>query len=153
MSPPGSSPRDDDPRGRPRSRSQLDAQAYRTEEVGQMTSATVGGGRVVGGTDPGWIAILVLGLATTVLGVVLIANPFASAWTLAVLVAIGLMANGILELFHYRTTHSAGDVVAGILLLIGGIVAIAWPDITLWALALVVGLSIVLGGAAKTTAA
>ena len=58
-----------------------------------MTSATVGGGRVFGGADPGWIATLVLGLATAVLGVVLIANPFASARTLALLVAIGLIVH------------------------------------------------------------
>ena len=35
-----------------------------------MSSATVGGARVFGGADPGWIATLILGPATTVLGVV-----------------------------------------------------------------------------------
>jgi uncharacterized membrane protein HdeD (DUF308 family) len=123
------------------------------EEVGHMTSATVGGGRVAGGVDAGWVATLVLGLATTALGVILIANPFASAWTLAVLVAIGLVANGLLELLRSRRTHRAVDVVAGILWIVGGIIAVAWPDITLWALAVVVGLSIVFGGAVKGTAA
>lgn len=118
-----------------------------------MTSATVGGNRVVSGTDPGWVATLILGLVTLVLGIVLVANPFASAWTLAILVAIGLMVNGFLELLQSRRTHRAADTVTGILWLIGGIVAIAWPHITLWILALVAGLSIVFGGAVKATAA
>jgi uncharacterized membrane protein HdeD (DUF308 family) len=43
--------------------------------------------------------------------------------------------------------------VAGGLWIVGGIFAIAWPHITLWALAVLVGLSIVFGGAVKTTAA
>jgi uncharacterized membrane protein HdeD (DUF308 family) len=118
-----------------------------------MTSATVGGGRAVGGADFGWTATLVLGLATTALGIILIANPFASAWTLAVLVALGLIANGLLQLLQSRRTHHTADVVAGIVWLIGGIVAVAWPKITLWALAVVVGLSILFGGAVKSTAA
>ncbi len=118
-----------------------------------MTSATVGGGRAVGRADGDWIWTLVLGIATTVLGVVLVANPFASAWTLALLVAIGLMANGVLDIVRSWRAHRTGGIVAGVLLVLGGIVAIAWPDITLWALAVVVGLSILFHGAVKGTAA
>jgi uncharacterized membrane protein HdeD (DUF308 family) len=116
-----------------------------------MTSATVGGRQV--GADIGWVSTLFLGLAALVLGVVLVLNPFASAWTLALLVGFGLIADGVLDIVRSRQAHRTAGVVAGALLVLGGIVAIAWPDVTLWALALIVGFSIVLAGAATTTAA
>src|SRR3954447_8858681 len=117
-----------------------------------MTSATVGGRRSVG-TDMDWIATLVLGVSALVLGIILVANPFASAWTLALLVAVGLIVDGVLDIVRSRRAHHTAGVVAGALLVLGGIVAVAWPDVTLWALALIVGFSILLAGAAKATAA
>ena len=117
-----------------------------------MTSATVGGRRTAG-TDMIWVSTLILGLSALVLGIILIANPFASARTLALLVAIGLIVDGVLDIVRSQRAHHTPGMVAGGLLVLGGIVAFAWPDVTLWALALIVGFSILLAGAAKLTAA
>src|SRR4051812_36485091 len=118
-----------------------------------MTSATVGDARTLGGFGQDWIITLLLGTATLILGIVLILNPFTSAWTLALLAGIGLLANGVLQLFRSVRAHDTGGIVAGVLLVLGGIIAIAWPGITLWALAVVVGVSILVGGAGKGAAA
>jgi uncharacterized membrane protein HdeD (DUF308 family) len=89
-----------------------------------------------------------------VLGVVVMANPFATARTLAILVAIGLLVHGVLEgLRARRTPRPAISLASAALLVLGGIVALIWPGITLWILAVVVGMSIVLSGAVKVTAA
>jgi uncharacterized membrane protein HdeD (DUF308 family) len=89
-----------------------------------------------------------------VLGIVIMANPFASARTLAILVAVGLLVHGVLEgLRARRTPRPVMSLAAAALLVLGGIVALFWPGITLWVLAVVVGMSIVLSGAVKVTAA
>jgi len=97
---------------------------------------------------------ILLGVATVVLGLVLITNPFASARTLALLVGVGIVADGILELARARRSgHVGASAAAGTVLVLGGIVALVWPQITLWALAVLVGASIFLGGAVRLTAA
>jgi uncharacterized membrane protein HdeD (DUF308 family) len=122
------------------------------EEI--MTSATVGHGRAVGGTDHSWAWTLVLGVATACLGVVILANPFATARTLAILVAVGILVHGLIEVFRFRQSpQPTATLGAGVLLVIGGLVALFWPGITLWVLALVVGFTIVLAGATRLTAA
>jgi uncharacterized membrane protein HdeD (DUF308 family) len=101
-----------------------------------------------------WRSTLLLGITTVVLGLVLIANPFASARTLAILVAVGIVADGVLEIARSRHTgHPGMSAAAGAVLVVGGLVALFWPQITLWALAVIVGMSIFLGGAVRLTAA
>jgi uncharacterized membrane protein HdeD (DUF308 family) len=119
-----------------------------------MTSATFGPGRAVGTAEHAWLVPVVLGAATVVLGVVVLANPFATARTLAILVAIGLLVHGVLEALRARRTpRPVMSLASAALLVLGGIVALIWPGITLWILAVVVGMSIVLSGAVKVTAA
>ncbi|HSP38144.1 MAG TPA: DUF308 domain-containing protein [Frankiaceae bacterium] len=119
-----------------------------------MTSATAGPGRAVGMTEHAWLLPVVLGAGTVVLGLVVMANPFATARTLAILVAIGLLVHGLLDgLRARRAPRPAAAFAAAGLLVLGGIVALVWPGITLWILAVVVGMSIVLSGAVKATAA
>ena len=119
-----------------------------------MTSATFGHGRAVETEQHYWIPTVVLGTATVILGLVLISNPFASARTLAVLVAIGIIVHGALEaLRSRRSPNPAAALGAGALLVVGGIIALVWPEITLWILAVIVGMSILLAGAVKVTAA
>jgi uncharacterized membrane protein HdeD (DUF308 family) len=119
-----------------------------------MTSATVGPGRAVHGADHSWAWTIALGAATACLGVVVVANPFASARTLAVLVAIGVIAHGLIELVRFRRSpRPTATLATGAVLVLGGLVALFWPGITLWVLAVVVGLTIVLAGASRVTAA
>jgi uncharacterized membrane protein HdeD (DUF308 family) len=52
-----------------------------------------------------------------------------------------------------RYGSSTLSVVAGVVLIVAGIVALSWPGITLWALAVVTGLGLIVSGAVRITAA
>jgi uncharacterized membrane protein HdeD (DUF308 family) len=100
-----------------------------------------------------WWVFLLLGAAAVVVGLILLFDLVAAVGTLVVFVALGLIFTGLGELTaasRYRTTLS---VVAGVLLIAAGVVALAWPGITLWALAVVTGVGLLLSGAARTIAA
>jgi uncharacterized membrane protein HdeD (DUF308 family) len=67
---------------------------------------------------------------------------------LAILIGVSLIVGGFLE----ASVADPADVgwpgwVAGGLLVIAGVVALVWPDITLWALAVASGVALVVGGA------
>lgn len=100
-----------------------------------------------------WWVFLLLGAASVVVGLILLLDLVAAVGTLVVFVSFGLIFTGLGELMassRYRTTLS---VVAGVLLIAAGVIALAWPDITLWALAVVTGISLLLSGTARTSAA
>ncbi|EIV93357.1 HdeD family acid-resistance protein [Frankia sp. QA3] len=97
-----------------------------------------------------WPALLVLGLAVTVLGLLLIFNPFATAGTLAVLAGVALVLSGIGEtIAAARAENSAGTAFFGILLILGGIVVLMWPGVTLRVLALLVGAILIITGVVR----
>ena len=64
--------------------------------------------------------LIVVGGALVVLGLVLLANPFAAIWILGVLI--------------------------GVSLIVGGLAVLAWPDATLLVLALLIGLRTLVNG-------
>jgi uncharacterized membrane protein HdeD (DUF308 family) len=96
----------------------------------------------------GWWATILVGFALVALGLWLLTNLYESVTVLALLVGVSLLAGGLLEV---ATANKAGTGwagwVAGGLLAIAGIVVLAWPDITLWALAVAAGLGLMAGGA------
>jgi uncharacterized membrane protein HdeD (DUF308 family) len=98
------------------------------------------------------VAIGLLGLAAVVLGVVLLFEPVAAARTLALLVGLAFLVGGLLEIalgWAGAQTRRWGGIVLGGVLVLGGILAIAWPGVTLVSLALLTGLSLVIHGAAR----
>jgi uncharacterized membrane protein HdeD (DUF308 family) len=96
----------------------------------------------------GRIGLVVLGAAALVVGVVLLLNPDVAAHTLALLIGLGLVLGGCLEIAGREATGSShlGAVVVGAILIVGGLVAAFWPGVTLWALAVVTGISLMLHG-------
>jgi uncharacterized membrane protein HdeD (DUF308 family) len=97
------------------------------------------------------VLIGLLGLAAVVVGVVLLFNPVAAARTLALLLAVSLVVGGLLEIavgWDSGERHWA-SLVLGAILVVGGLLLVAWPGITLAALALITGLSLILHGAAR----
>ena len=96
----------------------------------------------------GRMILAVLGVAALVVGVVLLLNPDVAAHTLALLIGLGLVLGGCLEIAGREATGSsrAGSLIAGAVLIVGGLVAAFWPGVTLWALAVVTGISLVLHG-------
>lgn len=95
----------------------------------------------------GWLSIGA-GVVLVVLGLWLLANPFASVVILAMLIGASLIVGGVVEILGRWGSQelSWGAWVAGGLLVVTGLVILAWPDITLWAVAAVVGTSLVLAG-------
>lgn len=97
---------------------------------------------------------LVAGLACVVIGAVLVTQPFTSLSVLVALVAAGLLVTGVMDLVSARFSPSpAVTVAAGVGWLVAGIVVLAWPGITIFALAIVVGISMIIGGTARIISA
>lgn len=93
------------------------------------------------------VAVGLLGLAALAVGIVLLFHPVTAAHTLAVLIGLGLVVAGVLEAAVGWYSGSRGATLAvGAVLVVGGVLAIAWPKVTLWTLALIVGLSLILHG-------
>jgi uncharacterized membrane protein HdeD (DUF308 family) len=100
-----------------------------------------------------WWLFLLLGVASVVLGVVLILDLVTAARTLALLVAFGLIVSGLGELVSAGRYRSTLGVVAGVVLLVAGVLAALWPGITLWVLAVVAGIGLIVSGAARIVGA
>jgi uncharacterized membrane protein HdeD (DUF308 family) len=96
-----------------------------------------------------WWLFLALGAATVVLGLILMLDLFAAARTLALLVALGLVLTGVGELITAGRYESRLGIVAGAALIVGGVLAAVWPDITLWVLAVLTGIDFVVSGIAR----
>jgi RimJ/RimL family protein N-acetyltransferase len=100
---------------------------------------------------------LVAGLACVVVSGVLVTRPITSLAALAVLaalVAAALLATGVISLASARISPSpAITAAAGAGWTVAGIVVLAWPGITIFALAIVVGVTMILGGTARIISA
>lgn len=96
-----------------------------------------------------WKLILVLGIAIAVVGILLLANLADAAFTLALLVGLGLLIEGVDEVMQAaRHEERWPAYVLGAIWIVGGIIAVVWPGITLWALAAVTGVTFIVGGLA-----
>jgi uncharacterized membrane protein HdeD (DUF308 family) len=94
------------------------------------------------------VAAGLLGAAALVIGVVLMFNPVAAARTLALLLGLSLAIGGLLEIaVGWDTRRRWFSVVLGAILVIGGVLAVVWPGITLVALAWITGLTLIVHGA------
>jgi uncharacterized membrane protein HdeD (DUF308 family) len=100
-----------------------------------------------------WRLFLLLGGAAAVLGVLLIFDLFTAVRTLALLVAFGLIVTGLGELVSAGRYRSTLGMVAGVVLILAGVLAALWPDITLWILAVVTGIGLIISGAARIVGA
>ncbi len=95
-----------------------------------------------------WISVLG-GLALVVLGVWMLTNVFESVVVLAWLVGISLIVAGVVEVMALHGEHEIGWAawLSGGLLVVAGIAVLVWPDITLWAIAVLAGIGLVVAGA------
>ena len=97
------------------------------------------------------VVIGVLGAAALVVGVVLLFNPVAAARSLALLLGLAFVIGGMLEIAVGWDAEKRrwGSFALGAILIIGGVLAAIWPGVTLFTLALITGLSLILHGAAR----
>ena len=94
-----------------------------------------------------WVTMLVLGLLMLGLGVLLLFNLAASVNTLRWLVVISLFLAAV-EAFGTASLRSRRWVgwLVGLAYVAGAVVAVVWPGVTLFALVLTVGISLLAGG-------
>ena len=90
-----------------------------------------------------------------VLGVWLLTNLYDSVTVLAWLVGVSLIVSGIIEVLALHGERGIGFAVwlSGGLLVAAGIVVLVWPDITLWALAVLAGIGLILAGVLRVVVA
>jgi uncharacterized membrane protein HdeD (DUF308 family) len=92
----------------------------------------------------------VVGVAALVVGCVLLFNPYAAARTLALLVGLALVISGCMELsLGWDSDRRGISIVLGGVLVVGGLLAAFWPGVTLWTLAVLIGISLILHGIAR----
>lgn len=108
------------------------------------------GARAAKRSGIGRTGVAVLGIAAVVVGVVLLFNPFAAARTLALCIALALAIGGALEIAAVRDSdRRAVAILPGVVLLIGAVLAVVWPGVTLWTLAVLIGVSLLVQGVAR----
>jgi uncharacterized membrane protein HdeD (DUF308 family) len=96
------------------------------------------------------VAVGLLGLAALVVGVVLLFNPVTAAHALALLIGLAFVIGGLLELaVGWESEHRWRAFVLGAILVLGGVLAAAWPGPTLFTVALITGLSLIVHGAVR----
>jgi uncharacterized membrane protein HdeD (DUF308 family) len=103
----------------------------------------------------GWWVSIIGGIALLVLGIWLITNLYDSVVVLAWLVGASLIVAGVLEVLALHGERGIGWAVwiSGLLLVAAGVAVIVWPDITLWAVAVLAGLGVMLAGLVRVVVA
>ncbi|HEU0165500.1 MAG TPA: DUF308 domain-containing protein, partial [Thermomicrobiales bacterium] len=93
-----------------------------------------------------WIA-LGIGIAAIVVGASLTLRPFTSLDALTAFIAISLILVGVGDLVADRIMPAMLPTrLIGLVLLATGVVAFTWPDATIRAVAIIAGIGILLGG-------
>jgi uncharacterized membrane protein HdeD (DUF308 family) len=89
----------------------------------------------------------VFGAAAVVVGGVLLFNPYAAVRTLALLLGLALVIGGCLEIaLGWESDRLGPAVVLGGVLVVGGLLAAFWPGVTVWTLAVLTGVSLLVHG-------
>lgn len=90
----------------------------------------------------------VVGVLAAALGVVVIFRPFSTLSVLIALVAVGLIATGVATAIGTRQHRGAASTwLIAVAWVTAGVVLLAWPDVSTRALAVVVGIALIVGGA------
>ncbi len=96
------------------------------------------------------VAVAACGVAVVLVGGFLLFNPFAAARTLALLIGLALLVGGCFEIgLAWDSPRRATAILPGVILVVGGLVTAFWPGATLWTLAVVTGLSLILHGVGR----
>lgn len=94
-------------------------------------------------------ALIIRGAAAVLFGILVVLWPGVSVLALVILFGIYALFDGAANIVHYATRKSRRSVwqlLGGIISVFAGIVAFAWPGITVLSLALVIGLwAVILG--------
>lgn len=96
----------------------------------------------------GWWLSMLVGALLVVVGVWLLSNLYESVTVLAVLVGLSLIVGGVVEILMQGGRDEDGWAawVAGGLVIVAGLVILAWPDATLQVVAVMAGLGLIGAG-------
>ena len=101
-----------------------------------------------------WWLLLVAGLLSLGFGIWLIVDHSTAPGTVAWIVGLYLVVVGIIDLIHSRNAvNRTPAVVAGIVLLLAGLLIAFYPDVTAKAIAIVWGIGFLLGGIIRVVSA
>jgi uncharacterized membrane protein HdeD (DUF308 family) len=97
----------------------------------------------------GWWISMLIGALLVGLGVWMLANLVDSVVVLAWLVGVSLIVGGLIEVAFLGSREMLGWTawLGGGCLVVAGLVVMAWPDITLWVLAVIAGFTLFVTGA------
>jgi uncharacterized membrane protein HdeD (DUF308 family) len=97
-----------------------------------------------------WLRVL-LGALLVGLGMWMVANPFESVGVLALVLGASLVVGGVSQAVDPGAGRGPGWVawLGGALLVVGGVVVLAWPDSTLLVLAVLSGAGVFAAGAVE----
>jgi len=103
----------------------------------------------------GWWLSLLTGMVLVALGVWMLTNLFESVVVLAWLAGVSLIVGGVVEVVALGGRRALGWVawLGGALMVTAGAIVLAWPDITLWALAVFAGLGLLAAGVERVIVA
>lgn len=94
-----------------------------------------------------WWVLAIIGLVTALLGLRIVTRPEVGEVVLVLLISLGFILSGIGDMVTSgRWPKPWVPVAWGVVSLGAGIVTFMWPDITLTALAIVVGIVLILRG-------
>jgi uncharacterized membrane protein HdeD (DUF308 family) len=95
-----------------------------------------------------WWLFVLLGLGSVALGVTALASRIDALGTLVAVVALALIYSGVVELAFASTTGESKwlGILTGVASIAAGFIALAWPDVTLIVLAVLVGASLISWG-------
>src|ERR1700746_1559421 len=104
----------------------------------------------------GWQVTLLLGILTFVLGLIVTLRPSGSLNVIAVLIGLLMVVSGLFHLFRVfgaGESHRVWHGIAGLLLLVIGVVLIRHLHLTVAVIGLIIGLSWIVEGVATLIAA
>jgi uncharacterized membrane protein HdeD (DUF308 family) len=117
-------------------------------------SSSYSGAPATGHSGMGRVGLAVFGVAAVVVGGILLFNPYTAAKTLALFIGLALLIGGLMEVAAaWDSDRKAPGLVLGAVLIIGGLVTLFWPGPTLWTIAVITGLSLLIHGIGRVVLA
>jgi uncharacterized membrane protein HdeD (DUF308 family) len=102
-----------------------------------------------------WWLVLVVGIAFVGFGIMTLFDVARGASVVALIIGLFMIFDGVVEMVAGgRTTgHRGWAIAVGVLLFIGGVVVIAYPEYTFTAIAIIIGITMIVGGIGRFVAA
>jgi uncharacterized membrane protein HdeD (DUF308 family) len=102
-----------------------------------------------------WWVVLIVGLLFLGFGIVMLFDVAAGATAVAIIVGAFLIFDGMVEVATAGRNGGsrALGILLGIILVMGGVVAIVWPGVTILVIAVIWGITILVGGLARVIGA